>query len=249
MRLSAGGWSETGPRATNEDVYFVDLDLGLLLVADGMGGHRAGEVASRLACDAITSFIRDSAAGSDLTWPYPFDRAQSFGANRLSVALRIANREVLDAGRRNPRHSGMGTTVVAGLIEGDRIVIAHAGDSRAYRARGARLQQMTQDDTWLNVMMASGAGAAAAHHPMRHALTRGVGMKSELSPTVTEVSLVRREHWLFTSDGVHGVVDPRDLTRLLEADGPDLAAKHVVRAAIDAPTSDNATAVVLFVQA
>jgi serine/threonine protein phosphatase PrpC len=249
MRLSAGGWSETGPRPANEDVYFIDLDLGLLLVADGMGGHRAGEVASRLACDAVTSFIRDTAAGSDMTWPYPFDRAHSFAVNRLSVALRVANREVLDAGRRNPRYAGMGTTIVAGLIEGDRIVIAHAGDSRAYRARGMRLQQMTQDDTWLNVMMASGAGAAAAAHPMRHALTRGVGMKSELSPTITEVSLVRHEHWLLTSDGVHGVVAPDDLKRLLNADGPDLAARQVVRAAIEAPTSDNATAVVLFVQA
>ena len=248
MRLSAGGWSETGPRPANEDVHFVDLDLGLLLVADGMGGHRAGEVASRLACDAITAFIRDTAAGSDMTWPYPFDRAHSVAVNRLTVALRLANRAVLEAGRRNPRHSGMGTTVVAALLDGDRIVVAHVGDSRAYRVRGTRLQQMTRDDTWLNVMMASGAGAAAAAHPMRHALTKGIGMKPEVVPTVTEVSLVRREHWLLTTDGVHGVVDARTLLRLLDADGPDLAARHIVRAAIEAPTSDNATAVVLFVQ-
>jgi PPM family protein phosphatase len=249
MRLSAGGWSETGPRPANQDVQFIDLDLGLLLVADGMGGHRAGEVASRIACDVITAFIRDTAAASDLTWPYPFDRARTAAVNRLSVALRVANREVLDAGRRNPRYAGMGTTIVAGLIDGDRLVLAHAGDSRAYRVRGARLQQMTEDDTWLNVMLASGAGAAAASHPMRHALTRGVGMKSELSPSITEVSLVRHEHWLLTTDGVHGVLESRRMLELLVADGPDLAAKQVVRAAIDVPTSDNATAVVLYVQA
>ena len=248
MRLSAGGWSETGPRPANEDVHLVDLDVGLLLVADGMGGHKAGEVASRLARDVIADFIRETAVASDLTWPFPFDRARTAAVNRLSVALRIANREVLDAGRRNPRYNGMGTTIVAGLIDGDRMVVAHAGDSRAYRLRGTRLQQMTEDDTWLNVMLASGAGAAAAAHPMRHALTRGIGMKADLSPTVTEVSLARNEHWLFTTDGIHNVVDSRALVGLLEADGPDLAAKQVVRAAIDAQTSDNATAVVLYVR-
>ena len=179
---------------------------------------------------------------------FPFDRARTSAVNRLSVALRIANREVLEAGRRNPRYAGMGTTIVAGLIDDDRLVIAHAGDSRAYRVRGSRLQQMTEDDTWLNVMLASGAGAAAASHPMRHALTRGIGMKPELSPSIIEVSLVRHEHWLFTTDGVHGVVDSRRMLELLVADGPDLAAKQVVRAALDTPTSDNATAVVLYVQ-
>lgn len=248
MRLSAGGWSETGPRPANQDVQLIDLDLGLLVVADGMGGHRAGEVASRMACDIIAGFIRDTAVASDMTWPYPLDRARTIAANRLQVALRIANREVLDAGRRNPRYAGMGTTVVAGLIDGDRIVIAHVGDSRAYRVRSGRAQQVTEDDTWLNVMIASGAGAAAASHPMRHALTRGIGMKPELSPTITEISLVRHEHWLFTTDGVHGVVDARRMAELLVADGPDLAAKQVVRAAIDGRTTDNATAVVLYVQ-
>jgi protein phosphatase len=248
MRLSAGGWSETGPRPANEDVQVVDLDLGLLLVADGMGGHRAGEVASRIAADVITRFIRDTASGSDLTWPFPFDGTRSIAVNRLTVALRVANREVLDAGRRNPRYSGMGTTIVAGLIDGDRIVIGHAGDSRAYRLRAGHLQQMTQDDTWLNVMLAAGAGTAAAAHPMRHALTRGVGMKADLSPTIAEVSLMRHEHWVLTSDGVHGVLDARAMAPLVAADGPDLAARQIVRAALEAQTTDNATAVVLYVQ-
>ncbi len=210
MRLSAGGWSETGPRPDERGcLSFVDLDLGLLLVADGMGGHSAGEVASRhgLRRDYVVHPRLGRWQRSDLAVPAG-SRANRSAANRSGVALRIANREVLDAGRRNPRHAGMGTTVVAGLIEGDRIVIAHVGDSRAYACGGARLQQMTQDDTWLNVMMAL-APARRPHHPMRHALTRGIGMKPELSPTITEVSLVRHEHWLFTSDGVHGVVDPR----------------------------------------
>jgi protein phosphatase len=248
MNVSAGGASETGPRPANEDVFLVDLDLGLLIVADGMGGHRAGEIAARRTVDVLSNFIRETRHTGDLTWPYPFDPSQSATVNRLRMAVRLANREVHDAGKRDPRCSGMGSTVVAALLDGERLVIAHAGDSRAYRRRDARLEQMTRDDTWLNVMIAAGSNAAAAAHPMRHALTRGVGMRPELSPTVIEISLVHHEHWLFTTDGVHGVLDQAALHRAIEAPSADAAAARVVRAALGAGTTDNATAVVLFAE-
>jgi protein phosphatase len=248
MRLTGGGASATGPRPANEDVFFVDLGLGLLVVADGMGGHRAGEVAARLTVDALAGFIRDTRQGGDLTWPYPFDAAQTMAANRLRMAVRVANRQVHEAARRNPRWAGMGSTVVAALVDGDRILVAHAGDSRAYRRRAARLEQMTRDDTWLNVMVTAGAVQAAAAHPMRHALTRGVGMRPDLSPTLIELSLIRREHWLLTTDGVHNAVDAAALGRALDAPTASAAAEGVVHAALSAGTSDNATAVVLFVE-
>jgi serine/threonine protein phosphatase PrpC len=248
MRVSAGGASATGPRPANEDVYHIDLSLGLLVVADGMGGHRAGAVAARQTVEVLSSFIRDTRHSGDLTWPYPFDPSQSTAVNRLRMAIRVANREVHDAGKGNPLWSGMGSTVVAGLIEADRLVVAHAGDSRAYRRRDGRLEQMTRDDTWLNVMIAAGSGSAAAAHPMRHALTRGVGMRPDLSPTLVEVSLTRHEHWLFTTDGAHGAVDPGVLHRAIDAASADVAAVNVVQAAVAAETTDNATAIVLFVE-
>lgn len=249
MRLSAGGASETGPRPANEDVFHVDLELGLLVVADGMGGHRAGEVAARMTVDALLNFIRETRQLGDLTWPYPFDANQSMAVNRLRMGVRVANREVHEASRRNPRWSGMGSTVVAALIDGDRLVVAHAGDSRAYRRRGTRLEQMTRDDTWLNVMIAAGSPAAAEAHPMRHALTRGIGMRPELSPTIIEVSLMRDEHWLITTDGVHGALDAAALHDAVTASSAAAAAERAVHAAIHGGTSDNATAVALFIDA
>jgi protein phosphatase len=249
MRLSAGGASTIGPRPANEDVYLVDLELGLLVLADGMGGHRAGEVAARTAVESLAGFIRESRQAGDLTWPYPFDATQSLALNRLRMGVRVANREVHEAGRRNPRWSGMGSTVVAALIDGERLVVAHAGDSRAYRVRGAQLEQMTRDDTWLNVMIAAGSGVAAAAHPMRHALTRGLGMRPDISPTMVEVGLTSDEHWLLTTDGVHGVVDTYTLRGAFDMASAEAAATHAVQAAVAAGTTDNATAVTLFVHA
>jgi PPM family protein phosphatase len=249
MRVTAGGASATGPRPANEDVFHVDLDLGLLIVADGMGGHRAGEIAARQTVDRVSSFILETRSAGDLTWPYPFDPSQSAAVNRLRMAVRVANREVYDAGRRNPRWSGMGSTVVAGLIEGDRLVIAHAGDSRAYRLRSTRLEQMTRDDTWMNVLVAAGSDAAAASHPMRHALTRGVGMRPDVSPSLIEVRLEPNHYWLLTTDGVHGALDLAEMQRAIVAPTAAAAAARIVESAVAAGATDNATAVVLFVDA
>ena len=132
MQLTAAGATDAGPRSLNEDAHFFDLNLGLIVVADGMGGHNAGEVASRLAVDAVVEFIRVTHDRRDITWPFPFNPGRSMMLNRLEAALRLANRKVRDAGEREPAHAGMGTTIVAALLDGDRIAIGHVGDSRAY---------------------------------------------------------------------------------------------------------------------
>jgi protein phosphatase len=244
MRLTAAGFSQSGPRASNEDSYLVDLGLGLFVVADGMGGHNAGEVASRLAVESVAEFMRAS-LDAKITWPFPFDPARSFGVNRVIAALKVANRQVNHAGGNDPRQAGMGTTLVVLLRDGDRMVVGHAGDSRAYRLRATGLEQMTVDDTWVNAMLGAGA-SAAADHPMRHVLTSGIGMRPELTPTVTEEPIEPLEHWLITSDGVHGYVPPLTLAQVLSGSpSPDAAARRVVNAALAAPTSDNCTAIVV----
>jgi protein phosphatase len=246
MRLSAAGFSDPGPRASNQDSFLVDLDLGLFVVADGMGGHNAGEVASRMAVDAVCDFIRAS-RDAKLTWPFPFDPEQSFGANRVMAALRMANRRVHEAGGSDPKQAGMGTTLVVLLRDGDRMVVGHAGDSRAYRLRDTGFEQMTVDDTWVNAMLGAGA-SAAADHPMRHVLTSGIGMRPELTPTVMEETIEPGEQWLITSDGVHGYVHPQTLAQSLGAASPEAAAQQVVEAALAAATSDNSTAVVIRIE-
>jgi serine/threonine protein phosphatase PrpC len=244
MRLTAAGATDPGPRPLNEDAHFVDLELGLIVVADGMGGHNAGEVAARLAVEAVVEFIRTTHNRRDITWPYPFNPGRSMTLNRIDVALRIANRMVHDASGRDPAHAGMGTTIVAALVDGDEIGIGHVGDSRAYVLRDGALVQKTEDHTWVNAVMGP-ANPAAIDHPFRHVLTNGIGLGAELSPALSEDRLKPGERWLICTDGVHGSLDDDSLRDAVKAASPQTAAHQAVQLALDAGTTDNATAVVL----
>ena len=119
----------------NQDHHGWWPDLGLYVVADGMGGHNAGEVASHMAVEAIHGFIAESATSTDITWPFGLEVKKSIELNRLTTAVRLANRKIYSEGSKNPGFSGMGTTVVAVLVTGDRIALASVGDSRIYRMR------------------------------------------------------------------------------------------------------------------
>jgi PPM family protein phosphatase len=243
VRLSAAGATDPGPRPSNQDAHFVDLDLGLVVVADGMGGHNAGEVASRLAVEAVVEFMRATRDGSEITWPFPFNPAQSMACNRMAAALRAANHRVHAAGERDPARAGMGTTIVAVLIDGDQLVIGHVGDSRAYVWRGGELRQLTEDHTWLNAI--GQTEEALAHHPLRHVLTNGIGMGADLTPTLTQDRLRPGDRWLVCTDGVHGQLDHASLAVVLGGGTAEAAAQTAIRRALDAGTTDNATAVVL----
>jgi protein phosphatase len=150
---------------------------------------------------------------------------------------------VHDAGERDPEHAGMGTTIVVALVDGDHITIGHVGDSRAYVLRDGSLRQMTQDHTWLNAI--SNGREEMRNHPLRHVLTNGIGMGTDLSPTVLEERLAAGERWLICTDGVHGFVDRDALQRVISGSTASGAAEQVVQRALDAGTTDNATAVVL----
>jgi PPM family protein phosphatase len=228
----------------NQDAFFIDIDLGLLLVADGMGGHNAGEVASQMALDAVVDFIRATHDGREITWPFPFDPRRTRQFNRMDAALRLANRAVHDAGERTRAHAGMGTTIVATLVDGANMVLGHVGDSRAYVQRAGRLQQMTADHTLLNAL----GGPENLDHAMRHVLTNGIGMGTDLAPSLVEDTLVAGECWLLCTDGVHGYLDAAGIQAALDAASAQEAAASVVRRALDAGTADNATAVVLRVE-
>jgi len=245
LQLQFAGRSDKGPRASNQDSYFCDPALGLFVVADGMGGHKAGEVASRMAVDIVVEFVQATVRSADMTWPYPYDPSQSAAANRLAVGMRLANRKVYGAGRNDPQLLGMGTTIVAALIERQRLAIAHVGDSRAYRLRAGRLEPMTRDHTWLAAMAAAEPNTRTEHHPMRHVLTSGIGMREDVAPAVTEHPIAQDDCWLLCSDGVHGFVSDALLPSILSEPDADRAAEQAVRAALDAGGSDNATAVVL----
>jgi protein phosphatase len=149
MNLEAFGQTDVGRRRKlNEDNFLVDQDVSLFAVCDGMGGHNAGEVASKMAIETLEAFIRKSAGDEkDITWPYGLEAGLSFEANRLKTAIKLANKRVFKAADNREDYTGMGTTLVAALVNKDTATVGWAGDSRCYLVRGGALSQLTRDDS------------------------------------------------------------------------------------------------------
>ena len=247
--LSAYGVTHSGRvRKTNEDSLLSDPELGLLIVADGMGGHNAGEVASRLAVEAIKGFLQKSVSGEDFTWPYGIDSRISFSANRLMTAVKLANRRVFKAGESRDEYTGLGTTIVAALIEDGVLTFTGVGDSRIYVYADGRLEQITQDDSWVATVLAREPGISEeqlATHPMRHVLTNVLGARDQMEMEVAERTLAGNEILLLCSDGLHGALDDGTLAEVL-ASGRQAneMADDLVRMALERDGSDNITALV-----
>jgi protein phosphatase len=242
--------SDTGRvRKTNEDAFVSDVDVRLFAVADGMGGHNAGEIASRLAIEAITGFIQRSAADTDFSWPYGVDQRVSFSGNRLRTAIHLANRRVFHAAESHDGYNGMGTTIVGLLVSGSRASIAHVGDSRLYLLSDGRLSQLTRDDSWAAMVLAqdpSLGAAAIAHHPMRNVLTNVLGTREQVDIHLSERDLEGGEIFLLCTDGLHGVLDADALHDILDTvQDVNEAARMLVDRAMTAGSRDNVTALVV----
>ncbi len=260
--LRAFGVSEKGHvRPTNEDCFAVDAAHSLCLVADGMGGHNAGEVAARMAIDAVVDYVRAADAAragggaptrsidpDHVDWPFGYDGALSVEANILRTAIHLANIQILETAITGAAYAGMGTTVVAAQAVNGRLIVAHVGDSRLYLLDAAGLRQITDDDSWLASVLAQDPTADPAmlqHHPMRNALTNVVGARARTDVHVVERTLADGAVLLLTTDGVHGVLDEARLSTLLtEETDLQAIAGQVVAAALARGSKDNCTAVV-----
>jgi protein phosphatase len=250
LLLRASVISDVGRvRKTNEDAFIADAEMRLFAVADGMGGHEAGEVASRLAIEAIAGFIRRSSSDTDFSWPYGLDGALSFNANRLRTAIHLANRRVFRAAETNDDYNGMGTTVVALLSNGTTIAVGHVGDSRLYLLRHGALEQLTQDDSWAATVLAHDPRAHAGDltsHPMRNVLTNALGAREQVEIHLTERNVESGDTLLLCSDGLHGMLDGHTLKSVLEGQPDiDLAARELVERALDQGSRDNVTALIV----
>ena len=247
--IDSFGYSEAGPiRTNNEDCFLSDDELSLFVVADGMGGHAAGEVASRLAVDAIEHFIRRSREAEDLTWPCGLDPGLSLTANRLRTAIHLANRRVFHEAEGHEDYTGMGTTVVCALLNGGSMTIGHVGDSRLYLFSDGVLSAQTMDDTWAATVLANTDvdPGRIADHPMRNVLTNVLGVREQTEIHLSEHLLRDGEMLLLCSDGVHNVLDEHALSGLLAQQGSlEMLARSVVTTAIDRGSRDNVTAVVV----
>ena len=226
MRFRIGASTHVGRvREGNEDSYMADEPL--FAVADGMGGHQGGEVASKLALDTLRK-ATDGVA--------------------LAQAVQDANRAVFERAGKDPALAGMGTTLTAFLVVGDTLRLAHVGDSRAYLLREGELQRITTDHTVVEGLVEKGelTPQEASIHPQRSILTRAIGVDGEVQVDQASIQPRPGDRLLLCSDGLTGMIEEADIQRILEEhEDPQAAADALVEAANEAGGQDNITAIVI----
>src|SRR3954465_5633625 len=224
MRIRYAAKTDPGlKRNHNEDYFSLIEDEQLFLVADGMGGHACGEVASKMAADVIREFFSRS-RDDDSTWPYKMDRQLSYLENRLVVGIKMANQRIFEAAAKDARLKGMGTTVVISQIAGDRLYIAHVGDSRCYRIRGEDVHQMTRDHSLLEDYKDARPDMSDEEQrkfPHKNVITRALGMRENVQVDVSPADIRAGDVFLLCSDGLSGMVDDRRIGETV-AKAPDL---------------------------
>ncbi len=253
MRAIAAGLSDVGlQREHNEDSFIVLKEYDLYVVADGMGGHRAGDVASKLATETISEFFK-STANDDVTWPFHFDTNLSEEENRLLTGIRVANRQIFERSTRSREYHGMGTTVVGAMFSPrkKRMYIGHVGDSRCYRVRSGGIQLLTRDHSLINdylLAMPDLTEEQRSELP-KNVITRALGMQDQVvvdlqhdEPTIGDV-------YLLCSDGLSGMVSDEEIQKIVGG-APDIrdACKKLIQKANESGGEDNATVVLIKIE-
>ena len=250
MRVVASGLSDVGlQREHNEDCYLVLDAHDLFIVADGMGGHRAGDVASRLATDTMADFFR-STANEDVTWPYHFDTSLSEEENRLLTGIRIANRQVFERSIRSRDLQGMGTTMVSLLFSprNRKMYIGHVGDSRCYRVRNGEVRLMTRDHSLVNDYLLAMPELTEEQKEglPRNVITRALGMADHVVVDLQSDDPLEGDIYMLCSDGLSGMVtDEAMLDILTEDEDPYELCRRLIELANQNGGEDNITAVVM----
>jgi protein phosphatase len=237
MKLRTAACTDVGlRRQANEDAYALAPELGLFLVADGMGGHRAGQVASELATRHSLRAVDALQAGSVSL------------SERLRQAVACANAEIYRAAGEDPDLEGMGTTLVAVLATTERVALAHVGDSRAYLIRGGRIRMLTDDHSLVGQLLRRRqiSEADAREHPHRHVLTRALGVRPETEPDLAELTPWAGDTFVLCSDGLTTHVRDEEIREIVDGD-VDLqkSCDELVRSALERGGMDNVTVVLV----
>ncbi len=243
MKPAAFGLTDVGRRREkNEDAFLVDPSVRIYAVADGRGGHAAGEIASRLAVDAIADAMRGGGWNPDQGSPEDASRL-------LEASIVEANRRICDSIQFHDEQRGMGTTLVALLALPGKAVLAHVGDSRAYLVRRGRLLRLTSDHSWVNEQVKLGllSDDDAQRHPMRNIVTRALGSRPEVAMDLLVEEMLPGDVFLLCSDGLNTMLSDAEIrTLLLSHTGrPEAACRALVEAANDRGGEDNVTVVVV----
>lgn len=242
MKVSAFGLTDVGRRReSNEDDFLLEPGRGVYAVADGMGGHAAGEIASRLAIETLQEVLqRDDAAAK------PMDAEDA--AEWLRGAVVEANRRICDSIRLHEERRGMGTTVVALVHSGEAAVVGHVGDSRMYLLRGGELVRMTSDHSWVNEQVKLGLmnDDTAQRHPMRNIVTRALGSRPDVLVDLTSLQIRPGDVFLLCSDGLNTMLSDEQIHEAMLAHrrDPEAACRALVELANRHGGDDNVTVVV-----
>lgn len=241
-----------GRRRHNEDAYLMDPEVGIFAVADGMGGYAGGEVASRLAVEAIAEFFAYS-VDPEVTWPHSFDPALSLAENRIDAAVRLANERVCE--QREGPLADMGSTLALVALGPAGALVAHLGDSRVYRLthgpdQTPELAQITRDHSLYEQLREAGAPLPPiGEFAYANVITRALGPRPGERPDLQRIALREGDRLLICTDGLSGALDPEQIAALLDAGPVDAACERLVHEAFLAGSRDNITAVVVEVRA
>ena len=249
-KLAYAGLSDVGMKRThNEDNLKLLPDHNLFIVADGMGGHASGEVASQIAVETIEGFFKDSGADEDITWPYKEDKARTFLENLLINSVRYANLRVFEKASEDAKYKGMGTTFVGVMFQENRYYVAHVGDSRCYRVREKKIEQLTEDHSLLNdyKKMARLTPEEEKNFPHKNIIVRALGMKDSVLVDVSSDALRIGDLFILCSDGLSGEVDDPEILSIVNDNYEDVEAmcRSLIQAACANGGKDNVTTIII----
>ena len=235
-------------RDKNEDSFLTIPDPELLLVADGMGGHDFGEVASQMAVDTIQEFLALTHSDPDMTWPYAMDSSKKYDENRLMIAIKMANSFIYQAYQRGADSPGMGTTIVSLFVGNEKIHIAHVGDSRAYRIRHGSIEQLTEDHSLLNNYKRARTMTEEEIRafPHKNVIVRALGIEENVEIDIRSEEPRENDLYLLCSDGLSDPVSSEEMLEIIQKySNIDEIPKRLIERANEHGGPDNITAAVI----
>ncbi len=225
MKIRYAGSTHVGmKRSHNEDNFFLLAEENLYIVADGMGGHASGEVASQIAVETLANFFIDTSRDKEITWPFKEDRSLTYDENRLVTGVKLANRRVFETAQSDPRYRGMGTTIVALVCGSTGAYMCHVGDSRGYLVHNGAIKQLTEDHSLLNdyLKVHKLTDEEIEHFPHKNVIVRALGMKETVVVDIFRLEPKPGEVYILCSDGLSGMVPDPALLETVQEGGRDL---------------------------
>jgi len=248
MKIEVSGQTHVGmKRNHNEDNLLLLPEERLFVVADGMGGHSSGEVASKIAVEEVAEFFRMTSQDLEITWPYKMDKQKNYDENRLATGVKLANMRIFEKASSETKYKGMGTTIVTVYFAKDsEVVVGHVGDSRVYFFRDNTLRQVTEDHSLLNDYLKAKklTPEEIEAFPHKNVIVRALGMKDTVNVDINRVEPKDGDIFLLCSDGLSGMVTDKQMEQILQSQSDlDKACAQLIDAANANGGNDNVTCV------